>query len=139
MNIIQVSEYRKIIAKNRSKGLKSAKNNHKVNISYDIFPLQIKAKFNLTCIPEFKFHPTRKWRFDFAIPQIKMAIEVEGGIYTRGRHLRPTGFLRDMEKYNTASLMGWTLFRTTPKYLNSVYTYNAVESCQKITKTLKNP
>ena len=30
---------------------------------------------------EFPFHPTREWRFDFAIPQAHVAIEVEGGLW----------------------------------------------------------
>jgi very-short-patch-repair endonuclease len=60
---------------------------------------------------EFKFHPTRKWRFDFANPTLKIAIEQEGGIWTGGRHTRGIGFLKDIEKYNTATSMGWRILR----------------------------
>ena len=49
---------------------------------------------------EFPFHPTREWRFDFAIPQAHVAIEVEGGLWNGGRHFRPEGWKRDTEKYN---------------------------------------
>ena len=47
---------------------------------------------------ELLFHPKRKWRFDFAWPMKMVALEVEGGVWIRGRHNRPQGFLRDIEK-----------------------------------------
>lgn len=71
----------------------------------------------LNLVPEIYFHPLRKWRFDFALPLQKIALEVEGGIWTGGRHTRGSGFLKDMEKYNEAAAMGWLVFRTTPKDL----------------------
>ena len=70
-------------------------------------------------IPEFKFHPTRKWRFDFAYPDSKIAIECEGGIYTMGRHIRPRGFMEDIEKYNSATMMGWRVLRFDPAKIKS--------------------
>ena len=62
-------------------------------------------------ILEFRFHPTRKWRFDYAWPNRKVALELEGGIWSRGRHTRPLGFLEDMEKYNEAAAMNWLVLR----------------------------
>lgn len=53
----------------------------------------------------------RKWRFDFAWPQEKIALEIEGGIWINGRHNRGYGFEKDMEKYNEAQIMGWTILR----------------------------
>lgn len=66
------------------------------------------------CVKEYAFHPTRRWRFDYAIPQYKIAIEVEGGVWISGRHINPKGFLGDMEKYNEATRLGWRLIRCTP-------------------------
>lgn len=66
-------------------------------------------------VREYKFHPDRKWRIDFAWPSHKLAIEIEGGVWTRGRHIRGKGFLNDMEKYNELARMGWCLFRFTPQ------------------------
>ncbi len=63
---------------------------------------------------EFQFHPERKWRFDMAWPKQRVALEVEGGIHTEGRHTRGAGFLKDMEKYNTAARFGWRVIRCTP-------------------------
>jgi hypothetical protein len=74
---------------------------------------------------EFKFHPTRKWRFDYCWPDLRVAVEIEGGIWTRGRHTRGAGALGDMEKYNEAARMGWRVFRFTPDQLKKgeVQTY----------------
>lgn len=66
-------------------------------------------------IAEYRFHPLRRWRFDWAFVDQKIAIEVEGGIFIQGRHSRGVGMKKDMEKYNTAALMGWRVFRVTPK------------------------
>lgn len=60
---------------------------------------------------EYKFHPTRRWRFDFADPVNKVAIELEGGIWIRGRHVHPTGYLKDTYKYNAAVILGWRVLR----------------------------
>lgn len=71
--------------------------------------------------------PDRQWRFDFAWPDRGIALEVEGGVYSRGRHVRPTGFLKDMEKYNAAAGRGWLVFRCTPKTLDSMATVEMVK------------
>lgn len=68
-------------------------------------------------VKEHKFHPTRGWMFDFAWPEHKVALEVEGGIWKQGRHNRGEGFLKDIEKYNAAGVLGWRVFRTTPDAL----------------------
>jgi very-short-patch-repair endonuclease len=60
---------------------------------------------------EYKFHPDRKWRFDFAFPDEKIAIEVEGGLFTQGRHTRGRGYIQDMQKYNAATILGWRVLR----------------------------
>lgn len=67
----------------------------------------------LTPEREFRFHDTRRWRFDFAFPDRKLAVEVEGGTYTNGRHTRGSGYEKDLEKYNTAARLGWTVLRYT--------------------------
>jgi hypothetical protein len=74
------------------------------------FQSVLKAAFG-EVIPEHKFHPKRKWRIDFFIPQLRVGIEIEGGIWRGGRHNHPAGFMKDIEKYNTAALMGIILYR----------------------------
>jgi very-short-patch-repair endonuclease len=62
-------------------------------------------------VREFRFHPSRRWRFDAAFPPQKVAVELEGGIWTLGRHSRGKGMRRDMAKYNSATQMGWAILR----------------------------
>jgi len=62
---------------------------------------------------EFRFHPSRKWRLDLAWPERQVAGEIEGGTWTRGRHTRPLGFRKDVEKYNALAAAGWRLVRGT--------------------------
>ena len=94
----------------------------------DVFTIICKTDLGVECIKEFKFHPERRWRFDYAIPQYKIALEVEGGVWTQGRHTRPQGFLGDIEKYNTATLMGWRVFRITPTDLYRTATVNLLKT-----------
>lgn len=94
----------------------------------DVFTVICKTDLKVECVKEFKFHPVRKWRFDYAVPEHKIAFEVEGGVWTGGRHTSPKGFLGDIEKYNTATLMGWRVFRTTPDDLYKKKTLDLMKS-----------
>jgi len=62
---------------------------------------------------ENKFHPKRDWKSDLAIPSIMIAIELEGGVWTRGRHTRGQGYIDDCTKYNACAVLGWTVLRYT--------------------------
>ncbi len=68
---------------------------------------------------EYRFDPTRKWRFDFAWPEEKVAVELEGmgrkgkGWGGSGGHQTVAGFSADCEKYNAAAELGWCVFRYT--------------------------
>ncbi len=96
-------------------------------IPADLFTLYCRTDLGLECVKEYKFHDTRRWRFDYAIPTHRIALEVEGGVWTGGRHTRAQGFLGDMEKYNTATLLGWRVFRTTPSKLYSAATIDMIK------------
>lgn len=80
-----------------------------------VFKAYIRQELKVELVREHRFHPVRKWRFDYALPELKVAIEVEGAVWTKGRHTRGAGFIKDMEKYNTAATMGWTVIRITPQ------------------------
>jgi hypothetical protein len=77
---------------------------------------------------EYHFHPTRNWRFDYAWPLAKVALECDGGIWIKGggRHTRGDGWLKDTEKLNTAASMGWRLLRTTPSGLHDLGTISLI-------------
>lgn len=60
---------------------------------------------------EHRFHPTRRWRLDFYWPDYLFAVEVEGGEYVTGRHMRQAGFREDAIKYAEATLLGITVMR----------------------------
>ena len=85
----------------------------------------------LVAVPEYRFHPERKWRFDFAFDG-KVALEVEGGIWTGGRHTRGTGFAKDIEKYNTATLCGWKILRCVPNDLCTMDTVEMIAKARRI-------
>jgi hypothetical protein len=63
---------------------------------------------------EVVFHPERKWRFDWAIPELKAAIEYNGIMSSKSRHTTVTGYSGDMEKLNAAQALGWTVLQFTP-------------------------
>ncbi|MBQ2371547.1 MAG: hypothetical protein II289_00060 [Bacteroidales bacterium] len=78
----------------------------------DLFLNYLQQQFpQAEVVKELQFHPDRKWRFDYAFPSCKIAIEIDGAIWTLGRHNRPRGYLNDMEKLNTAASMGWLVLR----------------------------
>lgn len=72
-------------------------------------------------IEQFRFHQTRLWRFDFAWPDAKVAVELEGGTWSRRKmaHNTGAGIQRDIEKHNAAIIEGWRVFRYTTKDLDS--------------------
>ncbi len=68
---------------------------------------------------EFKFHDTRKFRFDYCIPAEKIAIEYEGIYSEKSGHTGTTGYSKDVTKYNLALICGWRVLRyTADNYLN---------------------
>ena len=86
----------------------------------ETFALQLRAEKVPPPYREYRFHPTRRWRFDFAWPAQKVAVEIEGGVFSRGRHTRGSGFVKDCEKYNNAALMGWTVLRFAQPHLKDL-------------------
>ncbi len=83
------------------------------------FRLQMRANQIADYVLECRFAPPRQWAFDIAFPEHRIAVEIEGGIFTRGRHTRPMGFIADCEKYNTAALMGWKVLRIHTRTINN--------------------
>lgn len=89
--------------------------------------------------PEWKFMTTRRFRFDFAWVQQKVALEINGGVYlkrkdgsTGGRHNTGSGFIRDMDKLNHAQLHGWIVLQFQPADLNKTATLDMIRSALEI-------
>ena len=98
----------------------------------DLYILRSVTKIDFQA--EYRFCE-RRWRFDFAEPNVKLAIEIEGGVWIKGRHIRGSGFIKDIEKYNKAIELGWTILRYTPQQLNKTETYSQIKN---IYNNLKN-
>lgn len=81
---------------------------------------------NIAFETEFKFCPHRKWRADFLITGTKILVEVEGGIYTGGRHTRGAGYEKDCEKYNWATAHGWQVHRFSTQKVQKGEAINAI-------------
>jgi very-short-patch-repair endonuclease len=91
-----------------------------------VLALQFKAFNHPEPAREFRFYNERRWRFDLAWPELKLAAEIEGGIYTGGRHTSIKGFTNDCDKYNTAQLLGWRVFRFPTAQVINGKAYNVL-------------
>lgn len=69
-------------------------------------------------VREYRFEPPRRYRFDFAWPDFRVAVECEGATYTSGRHTRGKGFEADCEKLNDAAVQGWLVLRVTKRMID---------------------
>lgn len=74
----------------------------------------------LAPIEQYRFHPTRRWRFDFAWPDRKVAVEIDGLVQSgRGRHQTVQGVLGDAEKQEAALRAGWLVYRVPGPWVAS--------------------
>lgn len=85
----------------------------------ETFALQLRAHRIAGFEREFVFASPRRWRFDFAWPDQKKAVEIEGGTWSAGRHTRGSGFAADCQKYNAAAKLGWLVYRFTTEMVKS--------------------
>jgi very-short-patch-repair endonuclease len=77
--------------------------------------MQVAAHGLPKLLAEFRFAaPLRQWRADRAYVELKLLFEIEGGAWIQGRHTRGKGYEADCEKYNTAQMMGYKVFRFSP-------------------------
>jgi hypothetical protein len=71
-------------------------------------------------VTEYRFDDLRRWRFDMAWPYVRVAVEIQGGVFNGGKHGRGEGIVKDHEKLNHAQLAGWIVLQVRPKTLASV-------------------
>lgn len=101
----------------------------------DMFEMQLKAVKLLGYEREYRFHPVRRWRFDFAFPAKKIGIEIHGAIYTQGRHSRGAGIEGDMEKINEAQILGWDVLCFSG---GAIKNGEALQTLERYLKELQN-
>ena len=84
-------------------------------------------------VREFMFlKPTRRYRADFAWPEPKLLVEVEGGVYSGGRHVRGKGFTEDLHRSNLAQLEGYMILRFTGEQVKSGLALDLIERAIKL-------
>ena len=121
MTSISLAEYKKLYGggrKTATKRPKKAKGEKVVSEGEATLARDLKA-LKIEFEQEFKFHPERKWRADFHLVGKMILVEVEGGIWSGGRHTRGKGYLGDMEKYNAATMMGYQVIRFSTEQVKS--------------------
>jgi len=94
------------------------------------FEILFKSLGGWGLVREYKFCDGRRFRFDYYHPS-GVSVELEGGVWTRGRHTRPIGFLNDMEKYNLAASMGILVFRIPSHDISAKWISPIVETINK--------
>lgn len=94
-----------------AQGLRKRPKKRELSEGEETMALQLKA-LKIPFEREVMFYnPHRTWRFDFVITGTKFALEIEGAIWSNGRHTRGSGWEKDAEKYNTAAACDWKVFR----------------------------
>lgn len=81
--------------------------------------------YKIGFVREYRFHPVRRWRFDFLIGQ--WAVEIEGGTWTKGAHTRGKHYQGDCEKYNEAAIMGFKVLRFTTDMVKSGHAIDTIK------------
>ena len=128
MSSISVAEYQKLIKsqpKAKAKRPTKVKTERVVSEGEATLAQHLKAH-GVSFEQEFKFHPDRKWRADFHIVGHKLLVEVEGGIWSGGRHTRGKGYQADMEKYNAAVGLGYRVLRFSTEQVKSGFAVNGI-------------
>lgn len=80
---------------------------------------------------EYRFKPDRRWRFDYAWLEERVALEVQGGVFTQGRHTRGASLLKEWEKLNAAAAVGWRILYCQPSDLLTTETVDTVRLALK--------
>ena len=133
MTSISVAEYKKLYGNSRKNVTKSNRKRRSTKIESvgeSELVIQLKA-LKIEFEQEFKFHPKRKWRADFHLVEKMILVEVEGGIWSGGRHTRGKGYLGDMEKYNAATVMGYRVIRFSTEQVISGLAIQQIEGVIK--------
>jgi len=118
---------------------------HRADLAAKLYrraPSRLEATLSLHMRPaglnpetEYRFHASRRWRFDFAFPDQKVAIEAEGGTWgqKKSRHTTGSGFEKDCTKYNAAVVAGWRVLRFTGRMITDGTALQTIEKALNTT------
>lgn len=118
----------------RPRGSRAAK--RKLELATQTLITRLGRDFSVTVTREHPFarERGRKYRFDLAIIEWKIAVEIHGGAYvqrkgggTGGAHHTIQGRARDMAKGNLAAVMGWIVIEVSPNEVADGTAYNWVD------------
>lgn len=120
---ISMDEYKALIGKTNANARKGNKRSAEK---------ELLGRWLLNCGPkwelEYKFHPKRRWKFDYAIPSIRLAVEYEGGAFVaNGGHTGGKDYSDDCEKYSEAAILGWRVIRVTAPMIRSGLAIELIE------------
>jgi very-short-patch-repair endonuclease len=131
MSSISIAEYQRLYGTGRktkpnSKRGTRVKNQRVESIGESTLANQLRV-LKIGFEQEYKFHPKRKWRADFHIVGKNILVEVEGGVWSGGRHTRGKGYIGDMEKYNAAVVLGFQILRFSTEQVKSGLAVQQIE------------
>lgn len=129
MTSYSIAEYKKLVKATRSKGrsIRPKVKGEKVPNEFEAKLARELKALKIDFEQEFYFHPDRKWRADFHLIGKKILVEVEGGIWSGGRHTRGKGYIGDMEKYNAAVILGYQVIRFSTDQVKSGHAIQQIE------------
>lgn len=129
MTSYSIAEYKKMVKATKPKGRSKRPKvkGEKVQSEGEVKLATALKALKIDFEQEFKFHPERKWKADFHLVGKKILVEVEGGIWSGGRHTRGKGYLGDMEKYNAATMMGYQVIRFSTDQVKSGHAIQQIE------------
>ncbi|MBJ8432865.1 DUF559 domain-containing protein [Acinetobacter pittii] len=132
MSSMSLAEYRELFPVKTKRHRSAKQGTRQPSEGETVLATHLKA-CKISFEQEYKFHPKRKWRADFLISGKKILVEVEGGIWRGGRHTRGNGYLGDMEKYNEAAMMGFTVLRFSTEQVKAGVAIKQIEQlvCEK--------
>ncbi|MEZ2773589.1 DUF559 domain-containing protein [Acinetobacter pseudolwoffii] len=129
MTSYSIAEYKKMVKATRPKGCSKRPKvkGEKVQSEGEVKLATALKALKIDFEQEFKFHPERKWKADFHLVGKKILVEVEGGIWSGGRHTRGKGYIGDMQKYNAATMMGYQVIRFSTEQVKSGLAIQEIE------------
>jgi very-short-patch-repair endonuclease len=86
---------------------------------------------------EYRFSPARRWRADYCHLPTRTLIELEGGIFSGGRHTRAAGFAGDCDKYNAAAMLGYTVLRLATGQVDDAHVGEIADWVRRKTKEVE--